>query len=37
MLLGVEYCQKIAGKFNKPLRMTDDDEQNFKQAKECHI
>ena len=32
-----EYCQKIAGKFNKPLRMSDDDEQDFKQAKECHI
>ena len=38
MLLEVEYCQKInAAKFNKPLRMTDDDEPDFKQAKECHI
>lgn len=38
MLLEVEYCQKTAAaKFNKPLRMTDDEEPDFKQAKECHI
>ena len=33
----VEYCQKIAAKFNKHLRVTDDDEKDFKQVKECHI
>lgn len=38
MLLEVEYCQKIAvAEFNKALRITDDDEPDFKQAKECHI
>ena len=38
MLLEVEYCQKIAAaKFNEPLRKTDDDQPDFKQAKECHI
>ena len=31
MLKEVEYCQKtIAAKFNKPLKMSDDDEKNFK-------
>ena len=38
MLLEVEYCLKIAAaKFNKPLRMTDDDELDFKQRKEWYI
>ena len=27
----------MAAKFNKLLRMTDDDKQDFKQAKDCHI
>ena len=31
MLKEVEYCQKtIAAKFNKPLKMSDNDEKNFK-------
>lgn len=31
MLKEVDYCQKaIAAKFNKPLKMSDDDEKNFK-------
>ena len=38
MLLEVEYCLKIAAaKFNRPLRMTDDDELDFKQGKEWYI
>ena len=38
MLSEVQYCQKIIStKFNKPLQMTDEDEQQFKAAEECHI
>ena len=38
MLDEVKYCRNIIKyKFNKPIRMTDDDEKNCKQAKECHI
>jgi len=38
MLDEVKYCRNIVKyKFNKPLKMTNDDENNFKQAKECHI
>ena len=34
----VQYCQKIsATKFKKPLKMSDEDEQHFQEAKECHI
>ena len=38
MLDEVKYCKKVAKKeFNKPLRMTKEDEKEFKKAKECHI
>ena len=38
MLSEVQYCQKIIStKFNKPLQMTDEDEQQYKAAEECHI
>ena len=38
ILSEVPYCQKIiTTKFNKPLRMTDVEEQKFKVAKVCHI
>ena len=38
MLSGVEYCQKIiATEFQKPLQMTDEEEELFKAAEECHI
>ena len=38
MLDEVKYCKKVMKKeFNKPLRMTKDDEEKFKKAKECHI
>jgi len=38
MIDEVKYCRNIIKyKFNKPLKMTDEDEKNFKQAKECHI
>ena len=38
MLEEVKYCKKVAKKeFNKPLRMTKEDEKEFKKAKECHI
>ena len=34
----VEYCQKtIATEFQKPLQMTDEEEELFKAAEECHI
>lgn len=37
MLKQVNDCKKIAAtKFNKPLAMTDD-EQQFQKATECHI
>ena len=38
MLEEVKYCKKIMKKeFNKPLRMTKDDEEEFQKAQECHI
>ena len=38
MLEEVQYCQKtVATKFKKPLKISDKDELDFKQAKECHI
>ena len=34
----VKYCKKVMKKeFNKPLRMTKDDEERFQKAEECHI
>ena len=38
MLEEVKHCKNVIKKeFNKPLRMTKDDEEKFKKAKECHI
>ena len=38
MLEEVKYCKKVMKyKFNKPLKMTKEDEENFKKADECHI
>ena len=38
MLQEVKYCKKVlCDFFNKPLKMTKDDENEFKKAKECHI
>ena len=38
MLDEVKYCKNIMKKeFNKPLKMTKDDEEEFQKAKECHI
>ena len=38
MLDEVKYCKKIVKQqFNKPLRMTKEDEKKFKKADECHI
>ena len=38
MLEEVKYCKKIMKKeFNKPLRMTKDDEEKFQKAEKCHI
>ncbi|XP_068675675.1 uncharacterized protein [Montipora foliosa] len=38
MLEEVKYCKKIMKKeFNKPLRMTKDDEKEFQKADKCHI
>ena len=38
MLSEVDYCQKmIATEFQKPLQMTDEEEELFKAAEECHI
>ena len=38
MLDEVKYCKKVMKKeFNKPLKMTKDDEEKFKKADECHI
>ena len=38
MLDEVKYCKKIIKKyFNKPLRMTEDNEKEFQKANECHI
>ena len=34
----VKYCKKVMKKeFNKPLRMTKDEEEKFQKAEECHI
>ena len=38
MLYKVNYCKNIMRKkFNKPLKMTDDDELCFKLMDKCHI
>ena len=37
MLEEVEYCKGIKKRFNKPLKMTENDELRFKQMDECHI
>ena len=38
MLYEVKYCKHIVRKkFNKPLKMTDDDELHFKQTNICYI
>ena len=38
MLEEVKYCKKVMKKhFNKPLRMTEVDEKEFKKATTCHI
>ena len=38
MLEEVEYCKNIVKKeFNKPLKMTDDDELSFRLEDKCHI
>ena len=38
MLNEVKYCQKILKtKFNKPLKMTPDDENDFQTGTSCHI
>ena len=38
MLEEVKYCKKVMKKhFNKPLRMTEVDEEEFKRATTCHI
>ena len=38
MLYEVNYCKMIMkNNFNKPLKMTDKDEENLKKADECHI
>ena len=38
MLEEVKYCKKTMRRcFNKPLKMTKEDEVNFEKAKECHI
>ena len=38
MLEEVEWCKNTMKKhFNKPLKMTKDDEEKFKKADRCHI
>ena len=38
MLEEVKYCKNVMKKeFNKPLRMTKEDEEEFQKAEECHI
>lgn len=38
MLEEKKWCRKAIKKhFNKPLKMTDEEEENFKKADECHI
>ena len=37
-ILEVKYCKKVMKKhFNKPLRMTEENEQEFEKATTCHI
>ena len=37
-MLEVNWCKQIMKKhFNKPLKMTDEDEANFQKAITCHI
>ena len=37
MLEEVKYCKVMKKEFNKPLKMTKEDEEEFKKAKECYI
>ena len=38
MLKEVKYCKNVMKeKFNKPLKMTKENEKEFKKAEECHI
>ena len=38
MLYEVNYCKKVMkNNFNKPLKMTDEDELRFKQTDKCHV
>ena len=38
MLDEIKYCKKVMKKeFNKPLKMTKEDEEKFQKADECHI
>ena len=38
MLKEVQYCKEVEEKeFNKPLKMTEDDEEKFQKADRCHI
>ena len=38
MLEEVNYCKKVMrNNFNKLLKMTNEDEQHFKQSDKCHI
>ena len=38
MLDEVSWCKRtIQKKFNKPLKMTNEDEQNFQKSNKCHI
>ena len=38
MLVEVKYCREVMKQeFNKPLRMTKEDEEEFQKAKACHI
>ena len=38
MLEEVKYCKKVMKKeFNKPLKMTKDDEEKFQKTNKCHI
>ena len=38
MLEEVKYCKNVMKKeFDKTLRMTKEDEEEFKKANECHI
>ena len=38
MLDEIKYCKKVMKKeFNKPLKMTKDDEEKFQKADKCHI